>query len=188
MMMPAMNLKKYIKKNLKNKRLMKLRLEKEKNYYYKPQISIKKTKSIFVFLLFLFIFFMFLITQKGSANILINEVMYDPGINDNYYEWIELYNPTNESINLSGWTIADSFENETIENDFDHGNGTMTIPSQGYAVITDHGTKIYEIFSIPNETIKLYIDDSSIGNGLGNSGDKLLLKNETGENITNIKF
>jgi len=39
----------------------------------------------------------------ATAHLLINEVMYDPDVSDNYYEWIELFNPTNESINLSGW-------------------------------------------------------------------------------------
>jgi len=114
--------------------------------------------------------------------------MYDPEISDNYYEWIELFNPSNESINLSGWTIVDNSENETIEGDFDHGNGTIIIPPQGYAIITDYGTKLYENYSISNDTIKLYIDDSSIGNGLGNSGDKLILKNETGEIIDAVEW
>jgi len=114
--------------------------------------------------------------------------MYDPEINDNYFEWIELFNPSDESINLSGWTIADNSENESIEGDYDHGNGTMIIPSLGYAIITDHGTKFYENFSISNDTIKLYIDDSSIGNSLGNNGDKLILKNETGEIIDAVEW
>ncbi len=36
--------------------------------------------------------------------ILINEVMYNPEEDDNYNEWVELYNPTNQSINVSGWS------------------------------------------------------------------------------------
>jgi cardiolipin synthase len=136
------------------------------------------------------IFFLIIILSSGKtiANPLINEVMYDPDINDNYYEWIELFNPSNESINLSGWIIVDNSENESLEGDFNHGNGTTIIPPFGYAIITDHGTKFYENFSISNDTIKLYVDDSSIGNSLGNSGDKLILKNETGEIIDAVEW
>ena len=66
--------------------------------------------------------------------------MYDPEENDNYNEWIELYNPTNKSINVSGWSIADNYAEDFLEGDFDHGNGTMIIPPEGYAIISDQGT------------------------------------------------
>ena len=151
------------------------------------QICLRGFKSLSALFLILF-FIIILYSGKTSANPLINEVMYDPDISDNYYEWIELFNPSNESINLSGWTIIDNSESESIEGDFEHGNGTTTIPPQGYAIITDHGTKLYENFSISNDTIKLYVDDSSIGNSLGNSGDKLILKNETGEIIDAVEW
>ena len=118
--------------------------------------------------------------MKCSANILINEIMYDPEPNDNYNEWIELYNPTNQTINISGWSITDNSAQDYLEGDFENGNGTTIIPAFSYVIIADHGTKIYENFSIPNNTVRLYVDDTSIGNGLGNSGDKLILKNKTG--------
>jgi phosphatidylserine/phosphatidylglycerophosphate/cardiolipin synthase-like enzyme len=114
--------------------------------------------------------------------------MYDPIPNDNYNEWIELYNPTNHSINVSDWTISDNYAEDYLEGDFDHGNGTTIIPPYGYAIIADHGTKIYENFSISNDTIYLYVDDKSIGNGLGNSGDMLILKNNLNETIDTLEW
>jgi phosphatidylserine/phosphatidylglycerophosphate/cardiolipin synthase-like enzyme len=119
---------------------------------------------------------------------MINEVMYNPEPNDNYNEWIELYNPTNHPINISDWSITDNFSEDFIEGDSDHGNGTTIIPSHGYAIITDHGTKAYENYSIANNVIRLYIDDLSIGNGLGNSKDKIILKNKTGTIIDAIEW
>ena len=151
------------------------------------QICLRGFKSLSALFLILFVIIIFC-SGKTNANVLINEVMYDPELSDNYYEWIELFNPSNDSINLSGWTVVDNSENESIEGDFDHGNGTTIIPPLGYAIITDHGTKFYENFSIPEGTIKLYTDDSSIGNSLGNSGDKLILKNETGETIDSVEW
>lgn len=119
---------------------------------------------------------------------LINEVMYNPKENENYYEWIELYNPTNNSINISGWSITDNKYTDYIEPDFDHGNGTCIIPKKTYAIIADKGTKIYDLYSISNETIFLYIDDKSIGNGLSNSGDKIILKNISNEIIDYVEW
>jgi len=114
--------------------------------------------------------------------------MYNPELNEYYNEWIELYNPTNNSINISGWSITDNRYKDYIEPDFDHGNGTFIIPSKSYAILTDHGTKIYEHYNFSNETIFLYIDDKSIGNGLGNSGDKLILKNKTDKIIDYVEW
>jgi len=144
-------------------------------------------------LLFIFIlFFIFLLTNQivsaALPSIVINEVMYDPIQDDNYNEWIELYNPTNQSINVSGWRIADNFAEDFLEGDTDHGNGTTVIPPNGYAIIADHGTEIYGNFSIPDNAIRLYVDDFGIGNGLGNSGDELTLKNSTGSELDSLEW
>jgi hypothetical protein len=138
---------------------------------------------------FILLFFLNQTVASGDlTNIVINEVMYDPETNDHYNEWIELYNPTNQSINVSGWRITDNSAEDFLEGDSDNGNGATVIPPYGYAIIADHGTEIYENFFIPNNTIRLYVDDSSIGNGLSNSEDKLILKNSTGNAIDAVLF
>ena len=46
-------------------------------------------------------------TSKES--IVINEVELNPYGNDlhsDVYEWVELYNPTDDDIDLSGWTLS----------------------------------------------------------------------------------
>jgi len=48
-----------------------------------------------------------IITSKES--IVINEVELNPygdDLHSDVYEWVELYNPTDEDINLSGWTLS----------------------------------------------------------------------------------
>lgn len=40
-----------------------------------------------------------------SATIKINEVYYDPTGSDSGYEWIELYNPTDQPVDINGWKI-----------------------------------------------------------------------------------
>ena len=120
--------------------------------------------------------------------LLINEVMYDPKQDDTYNEWVELYNPTNKSINVSGWILIDNFSNDTIEADTENGNGSTVILAKGYAIIADHGTGIYENYSIANDTIKLSVDDLNIGNGLGNLEDKLILQNNNGTVIDAMEW
>jgi hypothetical protein len=50
----------------------------------------------------------------------------------------------------------------------------MALQAQHYALITDYGTKIYENLTISNNTIKIYVDDKTIGNGLGNNDDYII--------------
>jgi len=143
-------------------------------------------------LIFISIFIFLLINQIAvsdtQSNITINEVMYNPIQDDDYNEWIEIYNPTNQSINISGWSITDNTAEDFLEGDTANGNGTTIIPPYGYAIIADRGTKIYENFSIPNATARICVDDFSIGNGLGNSEDKLILKDNTGNIVDSVEW
>ncbi len=126
------------------------------------------------------IFNIVFVKADNLSGIIINEVMYDPLDNDNYHEWVELYNPTNRSINVSGWSIQDNAQTDTIEGNSNHGNGTTLIPPYSYALITDKGTNLYNNTPVPHNAIRLYIDDRSIGNGLSNTRDHLILTNSQG--------
>ena len=43
-----------------------------------------------------------------NTNVIINEIMYSPSteFGGTYNEWVELYNPTNESVNITGWNLT----------------------------------------------------------------------------------
>ncbi len=60
--------------------------------------------------------------------LLINEVMFHPLENENTNEWIELYNPTSEPLDVAGWMIADEKETDSILADTENGDGTTIIP------------------------------------------------------------
>ncbi|MCF7868826.1 MAG: lamin tail domain-containing protein, partial [Candidatus Cloacimonetes bacterium] len=57
-------------------------------------------KKFFVFI------FGLLCLHIYAQNVVINEVLYDPDGSDGGYEWIELYNNSNDLINLHNWTIV----------------------------------------------------------------------------------
>ncbi|MGC9031406.1 MAG: lamin tail domain-containing protein [Minisyncoccia bacterium] len=65
-----------------------------------------KKYHTFLFLIFILIIPLFI---KGviSKNIIFNEILPNPKINENNNEWIEIKNLSNEIVDLSGWKIRD---------------------------------------------------------------------------------
>ncbi|MGC9024294.1 MAG: lamin tail domain-containing protein [Chloroflexia bacterium] len=43
-----------------------------------------------------------------ADHLLVSEVLYDPEGTDAGKEWVEIYNPTNHPVDLSGWTLGDA--------------------------------------------------------------------------------
>jgi cardiolipin synthase len=126
---------------------------------------------------------------EPSGSLLINEIMYHPAENENTNEWIEVYNPTSEHIDVTGWFIADEKETDMLQADSDHGDGTTSIPPGGYAIITDKGTTIYETYAVANNAVRLSVDDSTLcGYGLNNQKEKIMLMNQDGTVIDAIEW
>ena len=124
-----------------------------------------------------------LASRISFANIIINEVMYSPNqCSDNYCEWVELYNPTNQNISLINWTICGD---ELLSGYVNHTdseiylNTTMTIFPFGYVIVTDggSGTEVYDNFSVTNESIAFHVSSSSICGVLSNTGGTINLSN-----------
>jgi len=106
-----------------------------------------------------------------TNHLVINEVYYDvasgKGIEtDN--EWVEIYNPTDGAIDISGWKICDNTYCDTIPS-------SAPIPANGFAVITARSTTWGFWLSIPSEVVKIILDND-IGNGLHNDNDRVILK------------
>ena len=54
---------------------------------------------------FLSVLILLFFTTQTSAQVVINEIVYNPNQgDDNYNEWVELY--VTEDINLESWTIC----------------------------------------------------------------------------------
>ena len=131
----------------------------------------EKTICILLFLLFL---------PLIQANLQINEIMYAP-LDAN--EWIEIYNPTNQSINLTNWLLTDNKNTDTLECcSFDNGC-TLNLDPLSYAIITDQDTTLYN--HLENFALKICVDDNSLGNGLGNSGDTIKIHNNNSKIFLN---
>lgn len=123
----------------------------------------------------LFLIFLLLLSES-AVSIRINEIMAAPLADDSLNEWVEIYNNETAAVDLNGWVMGDSSDNDSIEGGLYGGSGTILDPGS-YAIITDDATRVYNNFNVSSYALKLYIDDSSIGNGLSNSGETIYLYN-----------
>jgi hypothetical protein len=66
-----------------------------------PCLKTKQILTVFIFLLFLFLFSKNI--YASSEHLLINEIFPNPTGTDLGYEWIEIYNPTENEIDITNW-------------------------------------------------------------------------------------
>ncbi len=126
-------------------------------------------RRVFLVFLALYVLLIILVNISFVSAVVINEVMPQGT------EWIEIYNPSNEELNLSEWQIKDNFNTDTITCHIIP-NCTLTINSTFFLVIGRDAN----ITQITNSTITyFYVDDTSIGNGLSNTADNLTFFNQT---------
>lgn len=96
------------------------------------------------------------------GDIVINEVAWAGTSDDSNDEWIELYNPTSQEVDLSGWFIEDDVTTK------------YTIPS---GKIAPHG---YFLIEDTEDSVKNLTANAVIGLSLANAGDSLVLKDSAG--------
>jgi len=136
-----------------------------------------------------------------APKVKINEIMYNPDdsmqCEDAYCEWIEIYNPTEESINLSGWKLCGK---KLLAGYINYTGGTtgdgpyldkgMILSPKQYAIITDggSGTKVYQYFNISDDALALHVNASSLCGGLSNSGETINLTDNLGNLIDSVTY
>ena len=93
---------------------------------------------------------------------------------DDKYEWIELYNPTGNDIDLAGWSIKSDFNGLSIPL-------SGTIKSNGYFVIAKNSDQFKSIYGFtPDLTFGSYLSS------LNNNGDKLTLYSKESVNLDEV--
>lgn len=120
-------------------------------------------------------------------DVVINEVYYDvapdkgnEGDQSNPDEWIELYNNTDDPVNLKDWTINDNSYSRTVS----HSN--VYIPGKGFALLAK-SANTWTYWTIPSSAEKISLGQK-IGNGLGNTGDRLILKNDLEQIVDQMSY
>ncbi len=112
-------------------------------------------------------------TAISSANVIINEVHYDPQNEASPAEFIELHNSGTTAVSLAGWSITDA-----IEYTFPAGT---SIPAGGYLVIAQNPATINTVFGVSN----------ALGPWTGklkNDGEEIDLRNSSGAIIDQVDY
>ncbi len=106
---------------------------------------------------------------QASTSIVISEVYYDTAGTDSIEEYIELYNMNSSALDLSGWTLTDNYSTYTIANG-------VSINAQSTLIIARDSGGFSNLFGFNPD-----ISDLSLA--LGNSGDMVILKNNSGTEV-----
>ncbi len=100
--------------------------------------------------------------------VVISEVLYDAvetGV-DTAHEWVELYNTSSAWIEARRWTLSDNNLTDQL--------AEFSLPPRGVVVLTTRPLQ-----ALDGATVVI-IDDGSLGNGLANTGDRLVLRDSYG--------
>lgn len=108
-------------------------------------------------------------------SVVINEIAWMGTASSTRDEWIELYNNTEQDIDIANWTLNWSHGTTTYSIAFSTSTASTTVPANGFYLIerTDNNT-ISDIFA---DWV------GSFGYGLNNNGEKLELKDASGNLI-----
>ncbi|HNB57186.1 MAG TPA: lamin tail domain-containing protein, partial [bacterium] len=120
-----------------------------------------------------------LITSARRNALVINEIMYDPG--SNRPEWIELYNPGADTVDLKNWRLADE---STIANPKTFAGTSLRIPSQHYVIITKDASALalsYPLLSSPVVTMTSFPT-------LNQTGDLILLTDSLSVTVDSVFY
>lgn len=124
------------------------------------------------------------------AQVLLTEVMFDPAGNENYDEFLEIYNASStDTVSLDGWQIGDQSETDL----FVSVDGSLALAPHRYAVILDAGyfanSGVYDN-AIPAEAFVLTINDAAFGSGgLSNAtAEAVVLISSAGDTVASYRY
>ncbi|MCI0692708.1 lamin tail domain-containing protein [candidate division KSB1 bacterium] len=138
----------------------------------------------------LFILLFLCSCEVASAQVILSEVMYNPRVNDNAYEFIEIFNASAaDTISLFGWQIGDQAEVDSLISP----DALYRLAPQQFAVALDPGyfltTGIYDSL-IPSNALILTINDNTFGSGgLSNStAETVVLVDAAGNTVARYTY
>lgn len=136
---------------------------------------------------------------ERSGHLLLSEVLYNPDGDDAGKEWVELFNPTDQPIDLAGWTLGDAL------NIGEYGSGRYYFPAG--TVIPPHSLLTvaqlaqmagfrpdFEFVTNPaldNPAVPNMVKVANwegFGFALGNTGDRVLLLDSSGAAVDAIVY
>lgn len=112
----------------------------------------------------------------------ITEIMYDLEGTDTDREWIEIQNVTAADINISGWKFYDGSNHLLNAPPANGGQGSLVIPSGGFAVITQNAVT----FLSEHASYQGTVIDSVMA--LNNTGDTIRILDATNQVMDEVAY
>lgn len=144
-------------------------------------------KRLTVLLLCWFCSSPFALAQSSDTLVILNEVMFNPpaslGANA---EYIEIFNTSfTDSTQLNRWRFGDLNRQDTIQ----FPTGAIWLRPRQYAIVAGrNGFDSLFRYNIPPNALQLRLPVSTVGNGLGNSGDAVIIRNPQGDTIQIYRY
>ena len=99
------------------------------------------------------------------------------GSQDAAFEWVEIHNLGPHPIDLTGWTLADNRAEDAIP--------AATLAAGAYLIVGGSAALAGEL---PGDVQLVVVSDGRIGNGLANSGDRVLLIDPSGAAVDGVSW
>ena len=140
---------------------------------------------------------LFLLPNFAFASISITEIMYDLDGSDTDREWVEIFNDGNP-VDLTGWKFNDGSNHILNVPPKNGGVGSMTIPSNGYIVLTEDanvflnehtgysGAVVDTVMSLGNTEGILYLVDPDGGTVGSVTYSKTMGANDDGNSLQKV--
>jgi hypothetical protein len=110
------------------------------------------------------------------SRVILTEVMFNTAADENQDEFIEIYNNSDSTVDLTGWAIADNAETDLLIKY--NGFTNMLLKPYSYCVVMDSSYYLASIEYediIPDSVLRVMINDGSMGQyGLSNSYDETI--------------
>ena len=117
-----------------------------------------------------------------AAKVLISEIYHyvdDAHGSKPGNEWVELYNGTQSTVDVSGWTITDNFASSTLP-------AGSTISAGGFAIVTPT-SQTRDLWLLPS-SVKFIFTGKIFGDSLSDTDDRVVLRNASGTTIDAVSW
>jgi len=117
------------------------------------------------------------VSSYPKFSVIINEIMFEPDVDNS--EFVEFYNPSDDSINIGGWYLNDENNNK-----FRLSNSNLTLPPKSFFILAADSL----FLSKYNLSVSEFVNVLGASNlSLSNSGE-LLLKDVKGGVIDSVLY
>lgn len=118
--------------------------------------------------------------QSAGGGLVITEVTANGGggARDAALEWVEIQNTGQSAVELEGWRVQDNQSDDPL--------GAGTLPPEGFLVLA--GSAEEGPAPLPPATVHVVVGDGRIGNGLANSGDRVVLIDPEGTAVDGVSW